>query len=130
MELDTVYRGVQNRWMTALNSAGPEAANTPVPACPSWSVRDVTAHVTGLAEDAAGGSLPAMDLLEQWRDEIVATMRDAMTARQIDRAGDEPLDALIARWEAATERVAPMMRGTRHSPPARSSGSKRSSSPT
>jgi uncharacterized protein (TIGR03083 family) len=111
VELDTVYRGVQERWIAALKGAGPGAANTPVPACPSWSVRDVTAHVTGLAEDAASGSLPAMDLLEQWRDETVATARDTMTARQVDRAGDEPLDALIARWEGATERVAPMMRG-------------------
>jgi uncharacterized protein (TIGR03083 family) len=116
VELDAAYIEVQDRWLAAL--AGPAqgtaratAVGTPVPACPQWTVRHVTAHVTGLAEDATTGSFPEIDLLEQWRDDTVAAERDAMTARQVERAGTEPLDDLIARWRAAAAQLAPMLRG-------------------
>ena len=38
---------------------GPDDAawNTAVPACPGWSVRDVVAHMTAVAEDWASGRL-------------------------------------------------------------------------
>jgi uncharacterized protein (TIGR03083 family) len=109
VELDAAYTGVQEHWLAAL--AGTSAGDTPVPACPEWTVRDVMAHVAGLAEDAVAGSFPDIDLLEQWRDDAVAAGRDAMTARQVERAGTEPIDEIIERWRAAGAVLAPMLRG-------------------
>ena len=111
VELDAAYAAVQGRWRSAIADGGPDAAAAAVPACPGWTVRDVTAHVTGLAEDAAEGTVPDLNLLEQWRDGDVASERDHMTAGQVGRAEGEPLDALVARWERVGGRLAPMLRG-------------------
>lgn len=111
MELDEVYTRVQGRWLEALALAGPDEERARVPACPQWTVRDVTAHVAGLADDAATGSMPELDLLEQWRDEEVAARRDAMTADQVERGGEESLAVIVARWHDGTRRLAPMLRG-------------------
>ena len=39
--------------------------NKAVPACPGWSVRDVVAHMTAVAEDWAAGSLAGPPTDEQ-----------------------------------------------------------------
>jgi hypothetical protein len=111
VELDGLYTEVRDRWLEAMALAGPGGSTAPVPACPQWTVHDVTAHVAGLAGDVTAGTLPAMDLLEQWRDEDVARTRDDLTANQVARAHDERDEALIARWIEATARLAPMLRG-------------------
>src|SRR4051794_21599611 len=59
------------------------AAVAPVPACPAWRVRDVIAHLSGLATDIAAGNLDG-----------AAT--DAWTAAQVDARRDLPLDELLA----------------------------------
>src|SRR3954452_14145215 len=59
------------------------AAATPLPACPGWRVRDVIAHLSGLATDIASGNLDG-----------AAT--DAWTAAQVDARRDLSLDDLLA----------------------------------
>jgi uncharacterized protein (TIGR03083 family) len=79
-------------------------------------VRDVVAHVAGLASDAARGSLPTMDLLEQWRDDEVAETRDGMTAGQVERVADRSVEELVDGWRQITVELAPMLRGDRPFP--------------
>jgi len=86
-------------------------ADAPVPACPRWRVGDVLAHVAGLARDAVEGTIPALDLLEQWRDDDVAAGRDAMTADQVERAETLGPEEVAGSWRALTPRLAPMLRG-------------------
>lgn len=68
-----------------------EAART-VPACPDWRVRDVVAHLTGIAVDATKGELEGVGSPE-W------------TQRQVDERRDVPLADLLTEWAGAGEQI-------------------------
>jgi len=54
---------------------------TMVPASPAWSVKDVVAHVTGVAVDAAAGRIPPdVDLVLSLSDPEHAARREVLTA--------------------------------------------------
>ncbi len=110
MELAAIYSGQAERLSSVVLDHA-DRSTSPVPACPEWQVRDVLAHVVGLARDVVAGALPVMDLLEQWRDEDVATVRDAMTATQVERAADRTVEDLVDEWRALVDTMAPMFDG-------------------
>jgi uncharacterized protein (TIGR03083 family) len=111
MEIQAIYAAQQEQFLSLVLDHGDRSA-TRVPACPDWEVRDVVAHVAGLASDAATGGLPEMDLLEQWRDDVVATARDAMTAEQVRRSDDRAIQEIASDWKELLGTLAPMLRGT------------------
>ena len=45
--------------VSLMSSLGDAALGAEAPACPAWSVRDVVAHLTAVAEDAVAGRLAA-----------------------------------------------------------------------
>ncbi len=110
MEIQDVYAG-QQASLAQLVLDNTDRGATPVPACPDWTVHDVVAHLVGLARDATTGSLPVMDLLEQWRDSQVSGARDAMTAQQVDSATDRSVVDLIAEWYGLNPTMGPMLGG-------------------
>jgi uncharacterized protein (TIGR03083 family) len=110
MDIGVVYAGQQER-LASLVLESADRVGQQVPACPEWEVRDVLAHVVGLARDAVGGNLPTMDLLEQWRDDGVAEERDRMTARQVDLASGRSVDDLVHDWRGLTDSLSPMLSG-------------------
>src|SRR3954453_15894833 len=68
----------------------------PVPACSGWRVRDVIAHLSGLATDIASGTLDG-----------AAT--DAWTAAQVDARRDLSLDDLLAESDDVGPRLAALL---------------------
>ena len=76
------YRSVQARIAEVVAGADPA---TPVPACPEWTVRDLVAHLTGLAADVADGKLEGYG-------------GDVWTARQIESRADDDIDELLMEW--------------------------------
>jgi hypothetical protein len=60
-----------------------------VPATPAWSVRDVLAHVVGLAADLNAQRFP----------ETADAAGDAWTARQVERGRGRPIDDLCKEWD-------------------------------
>jgi len=86
-----------------------EAADAPCPACPGWTVRDVVAHVSHLAADAAADSLPTAVMQEAVGAREVATREAA--AHDRDRyleAGVQDRRSLtwadlVAGWKEACE---------------------------
>ena len=81
-------------------------ADTLVPACPAWRVRDVIAHLAGLAEDWASGDLAHY-------------ASDAWTAQQVQRFKDAPVaDVLSQLWVAAQD-LAKLPDNPAMGPPAR-----------
>jgi uncharacterized protein (TIGR03083 family) len=58
-------------------------AATPVPACPDWTVRDLLAHLTGMAAALGSGSFPSGDV-QAWLDELVASRQDRTVAELLD----------------------------------------------
>lgn len=71
---------------------------TQVPACPLWSVRDLVAHLTGVAEDALHGRF-FDGALRAWTDPVLAAEREAWTAGQVEARRDLDRDRLVAELE-------------------------------
>ncbi|MBI1758187.1 MAG: maleylpyruvate isomerase family mycothiol-dependent enzyme [Actinobacteria bacterium] len=90
------YRTIRDE-IRRLVTQAPEAADTPVPACPEWTVRETVAHLTGNCHTAIGigigigaGRVGPPD--PDWTRQQVAGFRTVS------------LDALLAIWdEAAAE---------------------------
>ena len=80
-----VYRQVQERMTSLLVGASPEQLARQVPACPDWSVRDLLAHVTGVAADVAAGR-------------IEGAGSDPWTAAQVDARREHDRETLLAEW--------------------------------
>jgi uncharacterized protein (TIGR03083 family) len=60
--------------------------DTPVPACPDWSVSDVVAHVAAIAEDVSAGRLTGPPTDEQ-------------TAAQVARFAGRPIGDVLQAWD-------------------------------
>lgn len=100
IQLSTEYQAARQRvtdLVTGLLAMGPAAAATPVPATPGWSVHDVVAHLTGVAQDIVAGAVPEQGPTPQW------------TAGHVARGRDVPTEQLLRRWAevatAAGERI-------------------------
>jgi uncharacterized protein (TIGR03083 family) len=83
-----------------------DCADTMVPACPAWTVRDVLAHVTGLAVALGDGDLPVGDN-QAWIDRLVAARRGSTLAALADEwVGAAPrTDAFVARMGAGASQL-------------------------
>lgn len=89
------YRDARQRITDLVAGLPAEAHDAPVPACPGWRVRDVVAHVTGVAEDGLSGRLSGLPTEQQ-------------TAQQVGRCRSVPVEEVLDRWArigAAFERL-------------------------
>jgi len=94
-ELSAGYHATRGRIADLVTGAGEDVV---VPACPAWTVHDLIAHTSGLAEALTSGSYPGPDR-QAWIDGIVA-----------DR-GDVPVDELLARWDACADATSQFVDG-------------------
>jgi uncharacterized protein (TIGR03083 family) len=98
-------------------AGSPEQLGEKVPASPDWSVRDVVAHVTGVASDAAHGRIPPdLDLVRALLDSAQAGIRDALTADQVESRTGHSLEEILTEWDEVLREVLPMIRGERPFP--------------
>lgn len=88
-DVDT-YAEARTRILTLVAGLDAEAAATPVPACPGWSVHDVVAHLTGIADDVLAGRMAGLGSPE-W------------TAAQVDARKNRPLEQVCQEWRSLTE---------------------------
>ena len=86
------YSATRRRVVDLVSGLSDEETQRRVPACPDWSVRDVVAHLTGIAVDATKGELDGVGSPE-W------------TQRQVDERRHLPLDRLLAEWEEAGAQI-------------------------
>lgn len=92
------YEDGQRRVRTLVEDLDPATLETIVPACPEWTVADLVAHLTGVAEDSARGTYFA-EAIDAWRDPALAAARDRWTAGQVaDRRGTD-LPALLREFD-------------------------------
>jgi uncharacterized protein (TIGR03083 family) len=87
-----IYRGAMARVTAMVGELDDAGRNTPVAACPRWSVRDVVAHLTAVADDWGKGILTGPPTDEQ-------------TAAQIARYDDCSFDDVLANWSVAAARL-------------------------
>jgi len=96
----------------------PTTLETVVPACPEWTVWDLVAHLTGVAEDSLRGTYFA-GALDAWRDPDVAAARDRWTAGQVGARAALDLPSLLREFdEHGRTWVGKLRRGTGSEVPA------------
>ena len=89
-DLAVLYQQTMDR-IIELVSAPDASVGAAVAACPGWSVRDVVAHLTGVAQDWAAGRR-------------VAPPSDQQTAAQVARFDGAGVAGILREWrEAAAE---------------------------
>jgi uncharacterized protein (TIGR03083 family) len=79
------YKQARERFTGLVSDLAPEALNEKVPACPDWSVKDLTAHVVGIARDLN-------------RSNVDDPGDDAWTAAQIAEGERKTLEELLDEW--------------------------------
>ncbi|NYI99673.1 uncharacterized protein (TIGR03083 family) [Nocardioides thalensis] len=80
----SAYEDGLRRVVALVEGVEREVAERTVPACPDWSVRDLVAHLAGVAEDSTrGGFFPAAD--RAWADADAAVARERWTAGHTER---------------------------------------------
>ncbi len=99
-----IYRDTKERICALLPSADHPSWAISVPACPGWTIRDVVAHMTAVAEDWADGTLSEAPTDEQ-------------TAEHVARFADRNTEQLLEAWTAATARLQRMAATDGLSPP-------------
>lgn len=81
-----IYERLRLDLVALVRSVTPERRESVVPATPAWCVRDVLAHVIGIAADLNAGRFGEDD-------------PDAWTAAQVDARRDRSLDELTTEWD-------------------------------
>jgi uncharacterized protein (TIGR03083 family) len=95
------YAGGRTRLLSLAAQLGPDAAATPVPALPGWTVKDTYAHLAGTCADYVDGRLDGRGT-PSWTARQVTERRDAdlpEVCAEWQRRGPE-LDGLIRQVEA------------------------------
>ncbi|WP_436498626.1 FAD-dependent monooxygenase [Actinokineospora sp. HUAS TT18] len=106
------YEDGQRRVRALVEDLDPAALATLVPACPEWTVRDLVAHLTGVAQDSVRGTYFA-GALDAWRDPGVAAARDRWTADQVAARAGLDFSAVLNEFDKhSRELVAMLRRGT------------------
>jgi uncharacterized protein (TIGR03083 family) len=87
----------------------PATLATMVPACPEWTVQDLVAHLTGIAEDSVRGTYFA-GALDAWRDPGLAAARERWTAGQVAARAGLDLPSLLREFDEHSRALVGMLR--------------------
>ena len=90
------YGALRRRVTELARDAGDEGLDRMAPAAPEWRVRDVVAHLCGVAADVNAGNLDGVTT-------------DAWTARQVDTRRGSSTRELLEEWEAEAAKLEPLM---------------------
>jgi uncharacterized protein (TIGR03083 family) len=88
------YRGCRERVTEIVTGLDEEDLARRVPACPEWTVKDLAAHIVGVAADLSVGNLEQVGTTE-W------------TSTQIAERADRSVAELIDEWTKLAEQVEP-----------------------
>jgi len=91
--LSRLYQQTRTRFSDFVLGLPPASWASAVPATPGWSVRDVVAHVTGVAQDMALRKVPAAGPTPEW------------TAGHVERGRDSSVPELLVTWANASPGV-------------------------
>jgi uncharacterized protein (TIGR03083 family) len=82
----SAYDELRTRVTDLMQGISAEQAQTVVPHCPQWTVKDCLAHMIGVPEDVINGQMDGVTT-------------DAWTDRQVQRHAQDSVDDLLAIWE-------------------------------
>jgi uncharacterized protein (TIGR03083 family) len=87
-----LYQETRERIVALITGPDEAAWSAPVAACPGWSVRDVVAHLVGVAQDCVNGR-------------VNGPPTDDQTAAQIARFSGQDVGEILAAWTDAADRM-------------------------
>lgn len=109
-EIVDLYEQLRNDISDLAAGLTPEQLDTPVPATPGWTIRQVVAHLAADATYLINGDFPR-EFFEAFGDEgAVVTLND-WTARQLEERKDRSLEEILQEWKASATELTAMMRG-------------------
>ena len=86
------YSGAFARVSELVGGLDDEHLNRTVPACPEWTVKELVAHVTGVAADSLSANVTEMGKAN-W------------TQSQVDARKDQTLEDILGEWAGITEQI-------------------------
>lgn len=97
-DLGAQYRTAREQVESLVRSLGPQQLETPVPACPGWTVHGVVSHLAGVATDAINGRLRGVPDPDQTAAQVVerASTTTSIVLREWERTGSQ-LEVLLGK---------------------------------
>jgi uncharacterized protein (TIGR03083 family) len=91
-----VYANGQARIKAFVEALDRGQLDTKVPACPEWTVKELVAHVTGVASDSLAANIEELG-------------KPGWTQAQVDARKDKPLSEILDEWDSITQQVGPAL---------------------
>ena len=107
--LALAYQGSHAVILAILGAVAGDQLSTVVPACPEWTVRDLTAHMTAVAADTVEGRFPPINPHGTWAERQAVV--DAHTAGQVSSRRAMTMGELLGEWTGYLPRVLAVLRG-------------------
>ena len=92
MGFGNAYRDGRERFTDLVSATSPEDLEKRVPACPDWNVKELFAHVVGVATDTIAGNVEGVG-------------SKAWTSRQVEERSDHSVTQLIEEWNGVSPKV-------------------------
>ena len=107
--LAAAYQQTHAAILAVLSSLSDRQRMTVIPACPAWTVRELAAHMTGVAADAITARFPVVNPHGPWaeRQPII----DAFTSGQVTSRQGMATDEVLAEWAGHAAVLTKMLRG-------------------
>jgi len=106
--LAAAYQQTYAAILAILDGLSDRQRRTVIPACPAWTVRELAAHMTGVAADAITARFPVVNPHGPWAER--QPVIDAFTSAQVTSRQDMATDEVLAEWVGQVAVLAPMLR--------------------
>jgi uncharacterized protein (TIGR03083 family) len=115
IDLGVAYRETHDDLVALVRDLDEGTLNSMVPSTPAWSVRDVVAHLSGMARDVSLGEAPEV-FATMIVDRSKLILADLHTVRQVADRSELLLEELLAEWAGHADALVPMLSGERPLP--------------
>ena len=104
-----LYEQLRNEISELVAGLEPEALDTPVPATPGWTIKDVVTHLTADATCVITADFPREFFVAFAEPSGIVTLNEWTARQSADREG-RSLEELLQEWKTSAHEVTAMMR--------------------
>jgi uncharacterized protein (TIGR03083 family) len=109
-ELADIYEQLRTEISELVAGLEPDQLDTPVPATPGWTIKDVITHITADASCVIVGDFPSQ-YFETFGEGPAVELVNDWTARQVNEREGHSLEELLQEWKSSATELTAMMRG-------------------
>ena len=107
--LAAAYEEAHAAIFAIINGLNARQRTTVIPACPAWTVRELAAHMTGVAADAIAARFPVVNPHGPWAER--QPVIDTFTAAHVSVRKELAIDDVLADWAGRVAVLTSMLRG-------------------